>query len=94
MVSRLDAVVVRDVCRPKGRDQAVKGKNRGAKAQEYSKGSKSDEAFVYVIENPHEKLLEKTRLDEYKIEEAEKYIPPSKRFPGRVAFIYDYSFFL
>ena len=39
MVSRLDAVVVRDVCRPKGRDQAVKGKNGGAKAQEYSKGS-------------------------------------------------------
>ena len=39
MVSRLDAVVVRDVCRPKGRDQAVEGKNGGAKAQEYSKGS-------------------------------------------------------
>lgn len=43
------------------------------KTIEICNAEKSVEAFVYVIENPHEKLLEKTRLDEYKIEEAEKY---------------------
>ncbi|CAG5103784.1 Oidioi.mRNA.OKI2018_I69.chr1.g934.t1.cds [Oikopleura dioica] len=42
---------------------------------------KTVEAFVYVIEDPHEKLLAKMRLEEYKIEDTEKYIPPSKRFP-------------
>lgn len=39
-------------------------------------------AFAYVIENPHEKIVNGKRLKEYKIENKDFYIPPAKRFQG------------